>query len=648
MAILSVRDLTKAYGQRPLFANATFHVQPGDRVALLGPNGAGKSTLLRVVAGLEPQDSGSVERQRDAVILTLSQEPVLDLEKTPREIAREGLAAWSAAKSKYDDISRRIGEGESELLAEQAALGEDIERHGGWSRDHEVDEILEHLGVIDVDRKVGTMSGGEKRRVALARILVAKPDLAILDEPTNHLDADTIVWLENFLVNEFKGAVLVVTHDRYVLEAVANRILDLENGVVTEYVRRNDGVGAFTDYLEQRAERDAHAERVEQNRQNFLRREIEWLRRGPKARSTKQKARIQRANEAIAVEAPKERGRVELAGMETGAGRLGGTVVELEDVSLDLGKKKLISHLTLHVKKGERIGIVGKNGAGKTSLLRLVTGELEPTAGRVVRGRQTKIAYFDQARSTLKEEWTVFDNVAEREGAIRTGAGQISIGDRTMELRAYLELFLFDAHAQKRQVSALSGGERARVALALSLKHGDNVLLLDEPTNDLDIATLGALEDLLENWPGAVIVVSHDRFFLDRVATSILAFEGDAKVTLYGGNWQSSVDRKAEIDAMRAPVPIREAPAVTIPVPAPANVTAQKKKLTYAERLELESILDVIATAEEKVGQIERTLADPGLYATPDRAKTLKFELDHAQAEVARLTARWEDLEARK
>ncbi|MGH7329838.1 MAG: ABC-F family ATP-binding cassette domain-containing protein, partial [Polyangiaceae bacterium] len=390
------------------------------------------------------------------------------------------------------------------------------------------------------------------------------------------------MWLENFLVNDFKGAVLIVTHDRYVLEAVANRILDLENGVLTEYLRKNDGVGAFTDYLEQRAERDAHAERVEQNRQNFLRREIEWLRRGPKARSTKQKARIDRAHQTIAVDAPRERGKVDLEGLETGAARLGGTVVELEDVSLELGKKKLISHLTMHLRKGERIGIIGRNGAGKTSLLRLVTKELEPTTGKVTQGRQTNVAYFDQSRSLLKEDWTVFDNVAEREGAIRTGAGQITLGDRTMELRAYLELFLFDAHAQRRKVSALSGGERARVTLALTLKHGDNVLLLDEPTNDLDIATLGALEDLLENWPGAVLVVSHDRFFLDRVATSILAFEGAGNVELYGGNWQSYFDRKAEIEAMRAPIAIREAPAVTIPAPPPAAAAAPKKKLTYA------------------------------------------------------------------
>jgi ATP-binding cassette subfamily F protein uup len=548
MPVLTARDVTKAYGQRPLFDKATFTIRRGEKVALLGPNGTGKSTLLRILAGLEPHDSGTIDRRRDATILYLPQEPELDPTRSPREIAREGLVEWHAAKSRYDEVSRRIGEGESDLplLEEQASLAEDVDRLGGWSRDYEVDEILAHLGVRDVDRPVGTMSGGEKRRVALARILVAKPDLAIFDEPTNHLDADTIAWLEAFLVRDFPGAVLLVTHDRYVLDAVATRVLDLENGKVAEYTKRNDGVGAFGDYLEQKAERFAHAERVESNRQNFLRKEIEWLRRGPKARATKQKARIQRAETAIGAEGLRVRGQVDLDGLEAGASRLGGTIVELRDVSLDLGERRLVDDLTLYLVKGDRVGIVGPNGAGKTTLLRMVTGELAPTSGAVTRGAQTKIAYFDQARTALKDDWTVFDNVAEREGADRSGAGPVTIGERVLELRAYLELFLFDGAALRRKVSALSGGERARVALALALKSGANVLLLDEPTNDLDIATLGALEELLEGWPGCVLVVSHDRFFLDRVATSILAFEGNGSVKLYSGNWESYVERKRE------------------------------------------------------------------------------------------------------
>src|SRR3954462_1672468 len=351
MPVLTAHAVTKAYGLKPLFDQATFTIRRGEKVALLGPNGTGKSTLLRVLAGLEPHDSGTIDRRRDATILYLPQEPELDPQRSPREIAREGLAEWHAAKSRYDEVSLRIGAGESTdaLLAEQGSLAEDVERLGGWSRDHEVDEILEHLGVHDVERPVGTMSGGEKRRVALARILVAKPDLAIFDEPTNHLDADTITWLEEYLVTEFPGAVLLVTHDRYLLDKVATRVLDLEDGAVTEYTKRNHNVGAFEDFLEQKAERYAHAERAESNRQNFLRKEIEWLRRGPKARSTKQKARIQRAETAINAEGLRGRGEVELVGLEAGSPRLGGTILELLDVSVDLGGRRLIDGLTMRL-----------------------------------------------------------------------------------------------------------------------------------------------------------------------------------------------------------------------------------------------------------------------------------------------------------
>jgi ATP-binding cassette subfamily F protein uup len=576
MPVLTAHAVTKAYGLKPLFENATFTIKRGEKVALLGPNGTGKSTLLRVLAGLEPLDTGSIDRRRDASILYLPQEPELDPTRSPREIAREGLALWHAAKLRYDEVSHRIGEGEmtDALMAEQASLAEDVERLGGWSRDHEVDEILLHLGVHDVERPVGTMSGGERRRVALARILVAKPDLAIFDEPTNHLDADTITWLEEYLVREFPGAVLLVTHDRYLLDNVASRVLDLEYGQVAEYTKRNDHVGAFEDFLEQKAERYAHAERVESNRQNFLRKEIEWLRRGPKARSTKQKARIQRAETAINAEGLRVRGEVELVGLEDGSSRLGGTILEVVNVGLELGGRRLIDDLSLRLVKGNRIGIVGPNGAGKTTLLKLVTGELTPTNGKVVRGVQTKFAYFDQARTTLKDDWTVLDNVAEREHSDKVGAGMVTIGDRVLGMRAYLELFLFEGAALRRKVSALSGGERARVALALALKTGANVLLLDEPTNDLDIATLGSLAELIESWPGCVLVVSHDRFFLDRVVTTILAFEGVGKVQLYAGNWESYREQKREDEkaakaaTRMASSPPPSAKAASVPPPS--------------------------------------------------------------------------------
>ncbi|WP_394824116.1 ABC-F family ATP-binding cassette domain-containing protein [Pendulispora albinea] len=620
MPILSARGLHKAYGARPLLTDATFTLKRGEKAALLGPNGTGKSTLLRLLAGIEPADSGLIDRRRDASMLYLSQEPVLDGARNARELVSEKL--------------------------------------GQWSGEHEVDEMLDRLGVIDRDRPVATLSGGERRRVALARLFVARPDLALLDEPTNHLDADTIAWLETYLRDTFPGAVLMVTHDRYVLDAVATRVFELDAGRLTEFTKRSDHLGAYADYLEQRAERDAQEERVERNRQNLLRREIEWLRRGPKARSTKQKARIERANAKIAEPGLVQRARVDFAGLEEGAGQLGGTILDLENVTVAIGDRTLVRDLTLNIVRGERIGVVGPNGAGKTSLLRVVNGEVEPLRGTVKRGTQTRIALFDQSRAMLRDDWSVLDNVAEREGAERTGAGTVSIGDRTMDVRTYLELFMFDGQSSRRKVSALSGGERARVALALSLKTGANVLLLDEPTNDLDIVTLSAVEELLESWPGCAIVVSHDRWFLDRVATSILAFEGDGKVTLYGGNWSSYRERLAQnraaaiesASATKGASSIPQKGKVGVGEAAPSNTPAapEKKKLTYAERLELEKILDVIAEAEVRLSALEAKLADGSLWAkSPDEAKETQGLLDAARAEVERLTARWEDLESR-
>jgi len=594
----------------------------GEKVALLGPNGTGKSTLLRVLAGIEAADSGLVDRRRDASMLYLPQEPVLDGTRNAREIASEML--------------------------------------GEWSGEHEVDEMLDRLGVIDRERPVATLSGGERRRVALARLFVARPDLALLDEPTNHLDADTIAWLEQYLRDGFPGAVLMVTHDRYVLDAVATRIFELDGGRLVEYPKRNDHLGAYADYLEQRSERDAHEERIEKNRQNLLRREVEWLRRGPKARSTKQKARIDRAHAKIAEPGLVQRARVDFSGLEEGASALGGAILELDNVTITIADRVLVRDLTLNMVRGERIGVVGPNGSGKTSLLRVVNGELDPSRGAVKHGTQTRIALFDQSRAILRDEWSVLDNVAEREGAERTGAGTVSIGDRVMDVRTYLELFLFDGQGSRRKVSALSGGERARVALALSLKTGANVLLLDEPTNDLDIMTLSAVEELLETWPGCAIVVSHDRWFLDRVATSILAFEGDGKVNLYGGNWSSYRERLAAIAIAALPPSKGRAGEVLSTLPprgrageresdtAAATQKPEKKKLTYAERLDLEKILDVIAEAEARVSMLEAKLADGSLWAkSPDAAKETQALLDVARADVDRLTVRWEDLESR-
>jgi ABC transport system ATP-binding/permease protein len=432
MTVLSARSLTKAYGSATLFEGAAVTLDEGDRVGLLGVNGSGKSTLLKVLAGLELADSGVIDRRKGARVLYLPQEPVLDQDATARAIALEGLAEWYEAKARHEAVTRIIESamggaldgihaagtggtfaeegtssappehgqsqglkrGGQDLIEEQARLAERVETLGGWDRDHIAGEILHKLGIWDTERTVGTMSGGERRRVALARVLVAEPDLAILDEPTNHLDTETIEWLEGHLV-AMRGAVLMVTHDRYVLDATATRVLELDRGRLREFT------GNYADYLDQKASLLEHEERVESNRLNFVRRERAWLLRGARARTTKQKARIQRAEEAIALPAA---ARAPEARLEASATRSGKTILELHDVGLDLGRRTLIDKLTLHMVKGDRIGVVGPNGAGKTSLLKLVSGELEPTRGQVVRGAQMKIAYFDQGRADLKDD----------------------------------------------------------------------------------------------------------------------------------------------------------------------------------------------------------------------------------------------------
>jgi ATP-binding cassette subfamily F protein uup len=649
VSILSARELSKAYGPQTLFRAVSLSLLPGERAGLLGANGAGKSSLLRVLAGVEPPDGGVIERKRGASALFLPQEPRLPGEQTPRALVEAGLADWHAARARHAEVTAALahaGAAQDALLAEQAQLAERIEHSGGWERGHLVVDVLQRLGIADVDRAVGSMSGGEQRRVALARILVAEPDLAILDEPTNHLDVETIEYLEEYLTERFAGAVLLVTHDRYVLDAVAERIFELEHGELREFA------GSYSDYLEHKEQLLAHAQRAESNRQNRLRRERAWLLRGAKARTTKQKARIKRAEALMAVEAPRLAARAELAGLSAGAAQIGKTVLELHDVAVAIAGRTLISGLTLHMVQGERMGIVGPNGAGKTSLLRLCSGELAPTRGRVKLGARTQVAHFDQARAALRDDWSVYDNVAQREGAERDGGGHVYFGALELDLRSYLERFLFDGSKQRQKVGALSGGERARVALAKALRTGANLLLLDEPTNDLDVAMLGELEDLLCAWPGCALVVSHDRAFLNLVATSILAFEGSGVLTRYAGNFATYREQRAAAQA-RAQPPASQgaAPRRLAPQQAPkaAEAAPLRRPLTYAERLELAAIVDRIADAEAVLAQHEAALSDAATYSQgPAARKRAQDAYESARAAVAQLNARWEELETRK
>jgi ATP-binding cassette subfamily F protein uup len=634
MSVLDARDLRKSFGDKVLLDGGDLTIEDGERVGLVGRNGTGKTTLARILAGEEPSDGGTIAKRRGAIVGYLAQVPVLDPSASAWSIASEGLARWNEEKRRYDDATARIEAGdasEKQLEAQSTALAA-IEHLGGWEPQHRVRSLLDHLRVPDSERAIGTMSGGEQRRVALARLLLLEPDLAILDEPTNHLDADTIAWLETYLLDEYQGAILFVTHDRYFLDRIVTRTIELARGTLHSYD------GGYGDYLAAKAERAEHEARAEQNRRNFVRRELEWLRRTPAARTGKQKARIDRAEGAIATRAPERERSVSLT---MDASRTSKTIVDCSHVSIELGGRTLVDDLSLALTKGERVGIVGPNGAGKTTLLRAMLGELTPTRGEVRRGAATQIAYLDQARSGLDPNETVID-------AVSRGRLRVEIGGENRDVRGWLDDMLFPPAQQRQPVGSLSGGERARVLTLRMLLSPASLLVLDEPTNDLDTETLSALEDMLVSFDGTALIVTHDRWLLDRVATAILAFEGDGKVVRYAGNWSTYVALRAERDALQKERREEIAPPIAR-AKEPAIDKPPAKALTYAERIELEGLMDVIAAAEAELATLEKEANDPDLFAR--RGHEVKERLaavDTQRERVAALYRRWEDLESRR
>ncbi len=594
-ALLTVQGLEKRYGTRRVLDGASFALHARDRVGMIGANGAGKTTLLKMlVARAMGQDE-------------------------PQLIPDDGLITWRKDLS-LEYVSQEPG------FPDGSTVGGILARDG--VEDYEIGTISNALQLPSREARMDTLSGGEKRRTALARALLGRSEVLILDEPTNHLDTPTVEWLEQRLAT-WPGALIVVTHDRYFLDRVATRILEVDRGKVYSYE------GDYAEFLLKQAERLSTEAEAEYQRVSFIRREIEWIRRGAPARTTKAKARIDRFDAAVGSAPTVDDQRPSQLALRLPTGpRLGSTIIDLKNVGKSLGGKLLFKDLTYVMKPRDRIGIVGPNGVGKTTLIKTILGLLPPDEGKVTVGPNTRPAYLEQGRTELRDDLTVLEEVGD-------GYDYVDLPDGKVHVRSFLRMMAFPDSVTDTKVGKLSGGERNRVQLARLLRRGGNLLVLDEPTNDLDLPTLGALEEGLIDFPGCALIVSPDRWFLDRVAPAILAFEGDGKVTLYEGSYSFYAERRPK------PVSARKAASETKETKPPPIKAAGPRKLTFKEKHELSAIEETIAAAEKKVTELEATLSDPAVFKDrPTEVQGLVAKLDAARLEVERLYARWSELDA--
>ncbi len=644
MTLLRAFNLTLSFGSRTLFSNLELVIEEGERVGLVGVNGSGKSTLMKVLTGDVKPDTGTLQMQRGARMTWLAQEPEFPPGSTAETELTVAQAPLRAAIEEHASIAKQLETDPDErLLTRLSTLSETIDHLGGWDTGHEAKKLLDRLGVEPGtwERKIDALSGGQKKRVAIARALLIRADLLMLDEPTNHLDAETVEWLEDELDSR-ESALLLVTHDRYFLDGLVDRIVEVEPylspdqpGGLISYP------GNYEAYLEQKFVKLEDSKTGEHKRQRWIAQEVAWLRRGPQARRTKSKARIDRARKLLA-----EKGfqRPKVPELQIAAApRLSQTVIEAKHVFKSFGDNHLLRDVNLIVQPGERLGLVGKNGAGKTTLVRTLLGEIKPDKGEVKLGPKTKVVYYDQLRTALDEEKTVFEAAWDDDW--------VQLGNKKTRLSDYLEDLLFPVPMQRMKVKALSGGERNRLLLARLFLEGANVLVLDEPTNDLDLVTLNVLEHLLVEFTGAVLLVTHDRYFLDKVATSLLVFEGEGRVTRYEGNYDmyrrltSGRSQKGEGVAAAASVPAAKKGMVTAPAAVP---TAEKRavKLGYKDQRELDGMEAGIEKAENKKAQLVQTLADPGVFSNAAEAAKVSQQLDNATRDVDHLYARWGVLQA--
>lgn len=640
MAVIVLSDADLAFGHVPLLAKAAFSLEDGQRVGLIGRNGTGKSSLLKVLAGIEKLDSGSLQLQQGLRVTYLPQEPVFASESSVFEAVAEGLAQARETRSSYESLSMSMQTEDDHHALD--ALQSQCDALQAWDWERRVEAQVTLLGIAG-DLPVATLSGGQKKRVAIARALVAAPGVLLLDEPTNHLDLEAIEWLETVLM-AFKGALVFVTHDRTFLDRVCTDILELDRGALRLFP------GNFTAYQQAKEDQLAAEALANARADKLLAQEEAWSRQGVEARRTKSVARLERL-EVLRAQRAARREQVGQVRLEVSRGERSGKVVaDLQKVSYGYaGKLPVVKDLTLTVLRGDKLGLLGPNGAGKTTLLKLILGELSPQTGSVVQGSRLSVAYFDQMREGLRMD-------ASLEDTISPGSEWIEIGQTRKHVKSYLQDFLFAPERSGAPVSSLSGGERNRLLLARLFARPANVLVLDEPTNDLDIETLELLEGLLQDFNGTVLLVSHDRAFLDGVVTSMVAYEGQGQWLEYEGGFEDYVAQRARRVASLAP--LREASAQTVKpaesasrstaAEAPANSVSRALKLNSKEKKELEALPEKIELLEEQLSALHAQLADPNLYKnSPQSVPEIEAQAQGLEKEIAHAMARWEALLAR-
>ena len=629
MPLLTFDRLELAYGHWPLLDGASLVIEPGERIGLIGRNGTGKSSLLKIIAGINPPDAGEVWRKPALKLAYVPQEPQFEPGHTVFEAVAEGVGAAQTLLAQYHAVAHAMAEGDETVYADFERLSHELEVADAWRLNSRVEEALQRLS-LDADRAVDTLSGGLKKRVALARALVTDPELLLLDEPTNHLDFAAIEWLEG-LLNDFKGALLFITHDRRFLDNVANRIVELDRGSLREYQ------GNFTAYQAKKAEQ-LEIEAVHNRKfDKFWKQEEIWIRKGVQARRCRDEGRVRRL-EALRLTREARINQTGQVGFQLDAGdRSGKVVAELEHVTYGYDDQVLIRDFSSTILRGDKLGLLGPNGAGKTTLIRLILGDLQPQSGKIKQGTKLEVAYFDQFRNQLNDEATLIDTISP-------GSDFVEIAGQRKHVISYLEDFLFPPERARAKVSALSGGERNRLLLARLFARPANLLVLDEPTNDLDIDTLELLEQLLQEYSGTVLIVSHDRTFLDNVVTQSIVFEGDGKLTeIVGGyaDWLAWRQRqqRAQVESAQA--------AAKAAAPQPAKA-APRSKLSYKEARELETLPAQLGALEAEQAQIAERLADPALYqAGSQEAAALQARSDAIESELLAALARWEALEAK-